>query len=216
MRRDVSGGLNFNANAGATGWGIAFEYGIQKTAKYKNTFGFTITNIRHPKEYKVFGDLSNTRGFFFGKVNSLVSLRPTYGGKRYLFKAKRENGIEITFKWNVGPSLGLVKPVYLKINKSSPDPVDQKYDPSVHNFENIASRSSWFTGLGEAKMRIGAFSKIGVDFNFSTEKNKISGGEVGFMVDYFPGPSIELLHNNPSNNIFAVLYLQFNLGQKLY
>lgn len=216
MRRDYLGGLNFNANAGATGWGVAFEYGIQKTYKYRKTFGFLFTNIRHPKEFKIYSLFSNSRGYYFGKLNSLVSLRPLYGGKLILFPAKRENGIEITAKWAAGPSLGLLKPVYLRIDKSNNSTTDERYDPSIHNLENITSRSSWTTGLGEAQFKVGIFAKAGFDFNFSTTKNKISGGEIGVMTDYFIGEPLVLLYDNAGNNLFASLYLQFNLGQKLY
>jgi len=215
MRRDYSIGLNFNANAGASGWGVGFEYAVQKNYKYRKTYGFTFTNIRHPKEFKVFSVLSNSRGYYLGKINSLVSLRPTYGGKLALFRAKRENGIEISFKWSAGPSLGLVKPVYLRIDKQNNTPIDEKYDPEIHNVENIAARSSWARGLNEGRIQIGGFLKTGIDFNFSTVKNKISGGEIGILLDYFASP-IQLLHNNDGNRIFASLYLQFNLGQKLF
>lgn len=216
MRRDISAGLNFNANAGATGWGIGFEYAVQKNYKYRNTYGFTFTNIRHPKEFKIYSVFSNSRGYYFGKLNSLVSLRPTYGGKLAIFKAKRENGIEVSFKWAAGPSLALLKPVFLRIDKLSTAPQDERYDPSIHNVENITSRSSWTEGLGLATFELGAFAKMGFDFNFSTSKNKISGGEIGVMVDYFIGEPVIILYNNPGDNLFTSLYLQFNLGQKLY
>ncbi|NOQ72725.1 MAG: hypothetical protein GQ574_12015 [Crocinitomix sp.] len=215
MRRDYSFGLNFNANAGATGWGLAFEYAVQKTYKYRNTYGFTFTNIRHPKEFKIYSSFSNSRGYYFGKLNSLVSFRPTYGGKLAIFKAKRENGIEISLKWSAGPSIGLLKPVYLRIERFG-TAFDEKYNPSIHNIENITSRSSWGKGLGEATFEFGVFSRIGFDFNFSTTKNKISGGEVGVMVDYFIGKPVIIIHNNVGDNLFPSLYLQFNLGQKLY
>lgn len=215
MRKEAIGGLNFNAH-GATGWGIAGEYGFQKNYKYKHLIGFTLTNIRHPKEYKIFAQSGSPKGYYFGKLESLVSFRPTFGGKRILFKAKRENGIEIGAKFHIGPSIGLVKPVYLKIDKINAQDVDERYDPDVHNFGNIASRSSWFKGLGEANFRAGIFTKVGFDFNFSTIKESISGGEIGFMCDYFPGKEIEMVHNNDNSNFFASLYLQFNLGQKIY
>lgn len=216
MRKDFSFGLNFNANAGATGWGLGFDYGFQKNYKYKHLIGFTCTNIRHPKEYKILSNFSNSRGYFYGKLNSLVSLRPTYGGKLLLFKGVRENGIEISAKWSVGPSIGLLKPVYLKIDKMSGKPTDEKYDPTIHNSENISTRSNWTKGLKEAKLTVGGFLKAGLDFNFSSAKNAISGGEVGIMLDYFPGQKINLLHYNDAQKIFGSLYLQFNIGQKLY
>ena len=129
MRRDFSIGLNFNANGGATGWGLAFDYGFQKNYKYKNLVGFTLTNLRHEKEYKIYGALSNSKGYYFGKLESVVAFRPTYGGKFLLFPSKRENGIEISLKWNIGPSIGLVKPIYLKIEKFNAASVDEKIRP---------------------------------------------------------------------------------------
>lgn len=216
LRRDFSFGLNFNANSGATGWGMGFEFGVQKNYKYKNTFGFTFTNIRHPKEYKIYSSYSNSRGYYFGKLNSFVSLRPTIGGKLALFNAKRENGIEISFKWNLGPSIGLLKPVYLRIDKLGGNPKDERYDPTMHNVENITSRSSWSKGLSEASFDLGVFAKAGMDFNFSPLRNKISGGELGVMIDYIVGKPVVILYNNPGQNLFASVYLQFNIGQKLY
>jgi hypothetical protein len=212
LRRDYSAGLNFNVR----GWGFAFDYGWQKNYKYEQTVGFTSSNIRHEKEHKIFGILSNSKGFYLGKLKSLVSFRPHYGGKYILFKAKRENGIEISAKWSVGPSFGLVKPVYLKIEKIGAPAVDERYDPAVHNAFNISARSSWFKGLGEATVRVGGFGKFGVDFNFGALKNGISGGEFGVMLDYFPGREIEIMANNENSNFFTSLYLQFNIGQKLY
>jgi len=214
MRRDVLAGLNFNTNAGSTGWGVAFEYAIQKNYKYRNTFGFTLTNIRHPKEYKIYSNLSS-RGYFYGKLNSLVCFRPTYGGKRTLFRSERENGIEVTAKWSLGPSFGLVKPVYVRIDVGNTT-IEERYDPAVHNKENITARSSWGKGFGESRVEIGAFAKAGVDFNFASTKNKISGGELGIMADYFATNPILLLDQNDPQWYFVSLYLQFNLGQKLY
>lgn len=212
MTRDYSVGLNFNTN----GWGFSFDYGWQKNYKYKQIAGFTCTNIRHEKEHKIYGALSNSKGYYLGKLESVVALRPHYGGKLILFKAKRENGIEISAKWSAGPSFGLVKPVFLKINQINSNSVDQRYNPDVHNAGNISARSSWFKGLGGANIRVGGFTKFGFDFNFGALKNSISGGEFGIMLDYFPGREIEILHNNDNSNFYSALYLQFNIGQRLY
>ncbi|MBI3133166.1 MAG: hypothetical protein HYZ14_00680 [Bacteroidetes bacterium] len=212
MRGDIVGGLHFNTR----GWGIAASYGFQKNYKYKNTVGFTFSNIRHEKEQKIYPDIiTNTKGYYYGKLNSLVSLRLTYGGKLVLFQSKRENGIEIAAKWEVGPSLGLLKPVYLKIDKLNIT-VDERYDPTLHNSGNINSRSSWFKGLGEARFMPGAFVKAGVDFNFSPVREVISGGEFGVIFDYFFTDSVQILYNNPDMNYFTGLYLQFNFGRRLY
>src|SRR5690606_15249477 len=136
-------------------------------------------------------------------------------GKFLLFKSRRDNGIEISAKWDLGPSLGLLKPVYLRIdllNSTS----DQRYNPQIHNSGNINSRSPWLKGFGESKFTHGLHGKLGFDFNFSTVRESISGGEFGVSCDYFLDKNLEILYNNPSTNYFICLYLQFNFGQKLY
>lgn len=209
--KDFSLGLNFHTR----GWGVAFDFGKQKTYKYKNLYGFTFTNLRHPKEAKIYSTTSGARGYYFGKLNSLVSLRPTFGGKALLFKAERENGIEVSFKWHIGPSIGFLKPVYLRIDKIDAPTSDERYDPSIHSTANISSRSSYFKGFFEGKIKPGIFVNASIDFNFGALRKAISGGEVGVMMDYFPEPLI-LLHENPGLSFFPAFYLQFNLGQKLY
>jgi hypothetical protein len=212
LTRDYTLGLNLNT----AGWGFAFNYSIQKTYKYKQTFGLTVGNIRHPKEYKIQGTLGS-KGFYYGKLYSLVSVRPSYGGKKKLFKAERENGVEITYNWAVGPSFGILKPVYLEINKIENGTLahyPERYDPEKHFAGQIYSRSSWGKGLGESRVLVGAFLKNGIEFNFSNYRTGISGGELGFMVDYYPLNKIELVYQQGNNNLFASLYLQLNIGKK--
>lgn len=213
MRREINGSLHFNTG----GWGVGASYGFQKNFKYKNTVGFLFTNIRHEKEQKIFPDqILNSRGYYYGKLNSLVSLRLTYGGKLVIFKTRRDNGIEISAKWDLGPSFGLLKPVYLRIDKLNSTTIDERYDPTLHNAGNINSRSSWLKGLGDAKFIPGIHGRLGFDFNFSTVRDAISGGEFGIMCDYFFSDHLEILYNNPQSNYFARLYLQFNFGRRLY
>lgn len=212
MKREVTGSMHFNTS----GWGIGASYGFQKNYKYKNTASVLFTNIRHEKEQKIYPDqILNSRGYFYGKLNSLVSLRLTYGGKLVLFKSRRDNGIEISAKWDAGVSLGLLKPVYLRIDKLN-STIDERYDPTFHNSANISSRSSWAKGLGESQFVPGVHGRLGFDFNFSAVRDAISGGEFGVMVDYFFNDNIEILYNNPAKNYFTCLYLQFNFGRRLY
>lgn len=212
MRAEIIAGVNFNTR----GWGISADYGFQKNYKYKHCIGFTFTNIRHEKEQKIYPDaITSTKGYYYGKLNSLVSFRPTFGGKLILFRSKREAGIEISLKWAAGLSLGLLKPVYLKIDKTSMI-IDERYDPTIHNSSNISSRSSWFLGISEAKLIPGIYSRIGFDFNFSPIREVISGGEFGIAIDYYLSNHLKILYNNPEQNYFTALYLQFNFGRRLY
>ena len=212
LTKEFQVGLNFNT----IGWGMAFDMAKQKNVNYKRTLGFVLTNIRHQKEMKIVGT-SGSKGYYYGKINSFVALRLTVGGNYKLYKAKRESGVEIHFKWKLGPSFGLLKPVYLEIDKGfngSLIHVPERYNPDIHFTGGIYSSSSWFKGLSESGIKTGVFAKTGFDFNFSTFRTGISGGELGIMADYYPFNEIEILHKQTEQKVFVSLYLQFNLGKK--
>ena len=212
LTKDFQVGLNLNT----LGWGVVFDMAKQKNVKYKRTFGVVLTNIGHEKELKLVGT-SGSKGYYFGKVNSLIALRLTFGGNYKLYKSKREGGVEIHYKWRFGPSFGLSKPVYLEIDKSVNGGivhVPERYNPDVHFIGTIYSSTNWIKGLGESSLKTGLFTKSGFDFNFATYRRGISGGEIGVMLDYFPFNEIEILHKQTEQKVFVSLYLQFNLGKK--
>jgi len=212
LRDDLSFGLNINTR----GWGIVMDYSKQKTFKYKYTYGFALGNIKHQKESKILGT-SGSKGYYFGKINSVIALRINYGGNYKLYQSKRVNGIEIQYKWRIGPSLALIKPIYLEIDKTlngSPQHFPERYNPEIHYNGQIYASSSWAKGLGESKLSTGVFVKTGFDFNFSTLRTAISGGEIGIEVDYYPLSNFEIMYNQTGINVFTALYLQFNLGKK--
>lgn len=210
-RNSYSGGIHFNTS----GWGFYGEITKQKTFKYHHVLGFQVSNIHHKNEFKT-STITGGSSFFFYKLNSLVAFRPTVGGNLKLFQVRRENGIEIQFKWKIGPSIGLLKPIYLDIRttdfNSGTRPL--RYDPDNHGFSVIESRSNWFTGFGESTIRLGLHSKNGINFNFSKDKSGISGGEVGFMFDYYPIKDVIIMFEADNYSLFTGFYIQFELGNK--
>lgn len=210
-RNSYTVGIHFNT----VGWGFYGELSKQKTYKYHHVLGLQFSNIRHKNEFKT-STIDAASSFFYYKINSLVAMRPTFGGNLRLFEIRRENGVEIMFKWKLGPSLGLLKPVYLDIRSmtSNTGPRVERYDPEVHGYSVIESKASWFTGLGESKVEIGAHFKSGFNFNFANQKSGISGGEIGFLFDYFPFREVDLMYEADNYKLFTAFYLQFELGNR--
>jgi hypothetical protein len=178
-----------------------------------------VSNIRHSKEVKSFTSIfQNARGYYYGKLNSLVALRPYFGGKRILFEPVRDQGVQISWIWNAGISLGLVKPVYLKIQQSglgqSTGITEERYDPEKHHIENIYGRSSWWKGLSASRLTVGTFLRSGVFFDLSVRKFALWGMEIGGQLDVFY-QRISLMHNSKSNFLFPSLYVQIALGRRL-
>ena len=211
-RNSYSVGLHFNTK----GWGLYGELSKQKVYKYHHTLSLQVSNIHHKNEFRS-ATLTPARTYYYRKINSFLVFRPAVGGILKLFESIRENGIQIQLKWKVGPSFGLLKPVYLEVSKQSgfqTFTISERYDPEVHGFSVIEGKSNWFKGIGESNFELGIHQKTGLNFNFSKEKDGISGGEIGFLVDYFPGREIPIMYGSTNYKLFTSFYIQFELGNR--
>jgi hypothetical protein len=150
LKKECYGGVNLATN----GWGITVNYAWRKTNKYKQSIGFNVACIKHPKEQKsFFGLFKKYKAYYYGKLNAIIDFRPNYGGKVLLFEKIRENPVEIDFLWAAGVSLALVKPVYLKVSElnlttGTYEDSEQQYDPNTIHQDNILGRSSWVKAWG--------------------------------------------------------------------
>lgn len=210
-RNSYSVGLHFNT----TGWGVYGEYTKQKNYKYHHVLGLQVSSIHHKNEFKT-STSNGKRNFYYYKINSFITLRPTIGGNYKVFESKRDNGIEVQFKWKLGPSFGLLKPVFLEIRSLSGNILkrEERYDPEIHGYSVIEGKAGWFKGLGQSSIRLGIHQKLGFNFNFARVNEGISGGEVGFLIDYFPTKEVEIMYGTDNYRVFTGFYLQFELGNK--
>ena len=199
--------------------GFALNYGTSKfkTYKKKSLINVDQVSINHDKEYKIFGSFDeNAKKFIFGKLNSLYTVRLGFGNRKILYEKLRENGLQIT----VGPSLGLVKPVFLEVFKYDfsgriAGIATERYDPELHNFYNIYGRASWAAGLMETKINPGMFFKLGLDFDYSSNREIINSLEVGVCLDVFSKPIILMVENN-NYRFYPSVYINCSIGNKFY
>lgn len=214
-KKVIYGGVNINTS----GWGLTMNYGWQKNYKYRHVVGLTAGNIRHEKEVKSFSPYyEDAKGFYYGKLNALFCIRPHFGGQVIMFNKLREKGVEISFIWAVGPSFTIVKPVYLEVRTFEGGVQvfkDQRYDPAIHNRENIYGRAGWFKGFGESKFAVGVYAKSGFYFDFASKHSMIFGVEFGASIDtYFQ--KIDVMYASPSKFLFPALYANIVFGGKLF
>lgn len=212
-RRQVVGGIDLTTR----GLGGYLYYGWQKNATYKHTISLDVTFIRHPKQTKSssFITLDRSKPYYYGKLISLFAIRPNFGGKKLLFKKKRAKGVEISWRWGLGPSFGMQKPVYLYIIDGTFQESKERYDPEKHNIGNIKGRAPWGSGVNEIKPVFGIFGRTGFVFDFGVKKDKIISLEVGGMFDaYYPGVQI-MAHNN-AEYILPVFFVNLSFGKKFF
>ncbi len=216
-RKELLGGVIIHGD----GWGFNFYHGKHKTAKDRRMLGVEIVSMKHPKEIKSFNPFyEDSRGYFYGKQNSMLILRPSFGGKHQIADKIRRSGVEVNYVWSIGPSLALVKPVYLQIGKPDNFPYDaivtERYDPAVHDIQNIFGRASWFNGFGEMRLYPGGFGRFGFNFEHSGEASGIKAIEVGASIDAYPVvvPIMAELEDVTNKQFFFELYLTVQFGKK--
>ena len=203
------------------GWGIAFRYGKYVTARDRVMYGVDIVSMKHPKEIKSFNPYyQDARGYFYGKLNSMLVIRPTIGRKHRITEKVRKSGVEVNYLWGVGPSLGLLKPVYLQIGEPSypyQTIVTERYDPAVHFADNIYGRASWFTGVGEMKLYPGAFGRFAFNFEYAGDNTGVKALEAGVSMDAYgkPVPVMADLEDDGINKqFFLEFYIALYFGAK--
>ncbi|MEO8589030.1 MAG: hypothetical protein ABI432_06665 [Flavobacteriales bacterium] len=217
FRKELSGGIIVHGD----GWGLAFYHGKHRTAVDRRMIGLEIVGMKHPKEIKSFNPYyEDSRGYFYGKSNAMLIVRPTYGGKHQITDKIRRSGVEVNYVWGIGPSLGLAKPVYLQIGKPDNIPYEtfviERYDPAIHDVQNIYGRASYFKGFGEMKLYPGAFGRFGLNFEYSGQTTGIKAIEVGASMDAYPVvvPIMAELEGVTNKQFFFEFYLAVLFGKK--
>ncbi|MBK7083602.1 MAG: hypothetical protein IPH53_02620 [Flavobacteriales bacterium] len=106
-KKELHGGVMAHGD----GWGVNFFHGKHRTAKSRRMLGIEIVGMKHPKEIELQPVLEDARGYFYGKLNSLILFRPSWGRKELITDKLRKSGVELNYVWSVGPSIALLKPV---------------------------------------------------------------------------------------------------------
>lgn len=217
-RREVLGGLLVHGD----GWGVFYQNAKHTTARDRRLLGIELVSMKHPKEIKSFNPYyEDSRGYFYGKANSMLILRPTYGRKHQITDKIRRNGVEVNTVWAIGPSLALLKPVYLQIGKPDNFPyetiVTERYDPMQHGVQNIYGRASWFVGFTEMALYPGGHGRFAFNFEHSNQVAGIKALEVGVAVDAYPVviPIMAEVEGVVNKQFFLQFYFALQFGKKM-
>lgn len=208
--REVHGGFLLHNY----GWGLNFAKYFHKTVDKQNYFEIQFSFLHHPKQVKTYSYF-DANGYYYGKLNTFFVFRAIYGKKHIIAHKIRSSGVELAFKWGVGPTFGFLKPVYLEIVVPEFGGfLDiQRYDPDKHDQFNIFGRAGGFRGFDELQFRPGVFLKFGLQIEYSTKKKGVTGIEAGIALDsYFQ--KIELMAYIDNLQFFPILYLNFFFGKK--
>lgn len=212
LRNEFSVGLNLNTNSGVLG-GLVFRYGYLYPSTKRLYTSLEIVNVKHPIEVQ---NRSSTGSFFIpGKSNYVLAIRPQIGTEIDLFKKEAENGVALSAIFAGGPTLGLVKPYYVKVlnpdssNTYTIEPNSSSLDPN-----DILGHASFFNGLGESYIEWGLNAKAALNFEFGKYNSLLTGLEAGWNVEIFKEQLPILSYSDIQTRVFSSLYLTLYFGAR--
>ncbi|MFY9310539.1 MAG: hypothetical protein WAQ28_15955 [Bacteroidia bacterium] len=201
----------------AGGFGAAYRRGVHVTGKRKRMFEVEASNFKHPKEVKsVNSYYGNSKGFVYGKLNSVLLLRGGVGYQNILFQKSDKKSVEVRYSYFLGATLGVAKPVYLEIHKGNTTvPSTERYDPAIHKQEDIYGKASFFKGIEKTSIYPAGYAKLGLSFEYADRFNAIKAIETGAVADVYPF-ALPLMANNKKQQVYVSLYLKMIWGKKWF
>jgi hypothetical protein len=217
-RNDVSG----KVYAHTRGFGALFRQGRHVTSKTRSFYEIDLQTLRHPKEVKLAGDADRRKRFVYGKVNSVMLLRGSFGMQNILFHKGDHKAVEVRYSYSAGPVLGFVKPYYYQVyrnslyyNRGKSDLVKFDTESFSQDSGRIVGRGSLLDGLAETRIYPGVNGKFNLSFEYAPYTNLIRAIETGVSVDYFP-KAIPMMARNRAENFMITLHVGLVFGRKWF
>ena len=200
------------------GWGLKFRKGHNITALRQFMWEVEFSTYKSSKEYRSINlNYSDSRSFFYGKLNYVWFLRGGLGQQHILNRKPYWGGVQVSWLYFGGFSLAITKPVFLYIiykSDNAPDQfIEEKYNPDTQQIFDIFGRGSFLSGLNQLGFHPGAYAKTGLDFDFGSKNHLISSLEVGGTFDYSPIP-IAIMAYNPKQSYLLTLYVSMMFGKR--
>lgn len=203
-------GINKNTNGGVLG-GLVFKWSRSTGNDFYRTFGFELSNVKHPKETRLIGQ--SGQGFILGKSNYLYTIRLQYGREKLLFRKDTQQGVQINVGVMGGPTFGLHAPYYfLNTDGDYVKFRPGQDDPNVF-FPTAAGPGRLFQGLGQSDLIMGVHVKGGILFEFGTWKTSVAGIETGLMVEAFTR-EVMLMPLQDNRTVFPSAYIWLYWGKR--
>ena len=197
--------------------GTEIQEGRNLAALKQFMWEIEFTTYKAAKEVKTINpdpNYQNSKSFIYGKMNYVYFLRGGIGSQRILNRKPYWGGVQLSYLYYGGLSIGLAKPVYLYIVNPTDNTVKEtQYNPDSDFLENIYGRGSFLSGILKTSIHPGVYAKVGLEFEFGTRNRTIKALEIGAILDYSPIP-IAIMAYNPKQSLFLTTYLSVSLGKR--
>jgi len=217
IKQEEEGNLSFRKQSvfgiqlRTNGYGVFYELGKRKSARYTNLYSIELTEIKHRKEAK--SEASNQffgNSFVFGKINNFYQAKLGFGQQYILGQKGNKNGVAVTASLQGGIDIGLLKPYYVDIRDSAGTDRSVSYatDPDAYiSAKGFYGGSGFSKGWNELKIKPGLYAKTALRFDFGRYNESVQALEIGLSVEGFSGKVPILIFNDPKQ-----LYVQMHIA----
>lgn len=206
--KESAGGVLLHSNS----WGVEFYKANYLNGFAKIQYLFELVGMKSPRQYKVPID---NGGYYYGKLNSMIILRTSIGYMKEFIPKQSIKGVSLNYIFNIGLSSGFAKPVYLQIKKDNDHIVDEKYDPDIHNTNNIVGKSYPFVGLDQTKYYPGLYLRGALNFDYGRKSHSVRAIEVGLSADiFFQG--IPIMAYEDPHRYFLTAFVGLTFGKRKF
>jgi len=196
-----------------TGWSIGYSYGKRLDGYRNRLYTIEFAELYHQKEQQEWNS-DRTSRYVYGKENAFFALRAGIGKQKEWFSKFDKGGIAIRSFYNIGGTLGIMKPIYYDIAERSGNSYHPEKFISSYTRDQILGKSSIFLGLDEIMLSPGGFFDFGFSFENSKKDETVRALEVGCTIDAYARP-IQIMSGLQKNNFFISLYIGYRFGKAI-
>jgi hypothetical protein len=205
-----------------------YEFGLMwgRLRTYNRTTYFKVsgTVLHHPREVKQGAPpQARFRSFVYGKQNSLIALRSSWGTKKYFSEKSRHRGVAIGMSYNYGVTMGLLKPYYLSLSFYEPDrPLNYVVRSVRYTEENadtfldlnrILGASPFWRGFSEIRPVPGGHASVALHFDWGAFEQAMKALEIGVNLDVFAQP-VPMMVSTANSPLFLNFFVNVQFGKR--
>lgn len=180
---------------------------------WKHQFYADFVTHKHVRESKVVNHkVENKMPFVFGKLNHTALTRLGYGFSKTLVPMGRFNRVGIDFQSAIGLSLGIQRPVYVRIEEFEGDVQlikSVRYTPeNVPDADKIIGYARNGEGWNELSYRPGVLARMNFAIHWQEYSQVAKQVNLGCALDYFPG-GLPIMAFDPNPKLYPTFFVGF-------
>ncbi len=190
----------------SNGIGLNYQHQVATNKRFGRYYYADFGSFKHTNESKIVNHkVENKMPFVYGKMFHTATIRGALGVSLRLTKPSKLNNITVDLQAATGFTLGVQRPVYLRIETIENDQKTVKNVPYtrelVPNSENIIGYAKNGEGWSELKYRPGMAGVFNVAFSWDQYAQVAKRLNLGASLDYYPqGLPIMAFRPNPKLN----------------